>query len=140
MAKYDAGFWALLGDNGNSIVGWAFCGAIMGIGRQIFSIGATLVVHAIGAPVGFALLSLFYFREFGFTSPIQTALLFVSIVVGLDLFLVAPVFEKSFAMFASVLGTWIPFALIFAATYVTGSHTAKRKRITAEDCQRKDGN
>ena len=86
----------------------------------------TLVIHAIGAPVGFAVISLFYFRKFGFSSPIRTATLFLSIVITLDLLLVAPVFEKSFAMFASVLGTWIPFALIFAATYVTGLLTAKR--------------
>lgn len=116
----------------HAIVGWAFCGAIIGIGRQIFSMQTTLLLHAIGAPVGFALLSLFYFRKFGFTSPIQTAALFLSVVITLDLFLVAPVFEKSFAMFASVLGTWIPFALIFAATYVTGLLTAKRGWVTTE--------
>jgi hypothetical protein len=33
---------------------------------------------------------------------------------------VAPLFERSFAMFASVLGTWIPFALIFLSTYLVG--------------------
>jgi hypothetical protein len=42
------------------------------------------------------------------------------------LFLVAPVFEKSFAMFESVLGTWMPFALIFIATLVTGLLTGRR--------------
>ena len=35
-------------------------------------------------------------------------------------FLVALVIIQSLAMFASVLGTWIPFALIFASTYLTG--------------------
>lgn len=110
----------------HAIVGWGFCGSIIGIGRQLVSMQTTLVIHAIGAPVGFAVISLFYFRKFGFTSPIRTAALFLSIVIALDLLLVAPVFEKNFAMFASVLGTWIPFALIFAATYVTGLLTAKR--------------
>lgn len=110
----------------HGIVGWAFCGAIIGISRQLFSMETTLLIHTIGAPVGFALLSLFYFRKFAFTSPIQTAILFLSIVVALDLFLVAPVFEKSFAMFGSVLGTWIPFALIFTATLITGLLTVKR--------------
>ena len=110
----------------HAIVGWGFCGSIIGIGRQLVSMQTTLVIHAIGAPVGFAVISLFYFRKFGFISPIRTAALFLSIVITLDLLLVAPVFEKNFAMFASVLGTWIPFALIFAATYVTGLLTAKR--------------
>lgn len=104
----------------HATVGWAFCGAIIGIGRHLFSIETTLVIHAIGAPLGFALISFFYFRAFGFTSPLWTAILFLAIVVGFDLFLVAPVFERSFAMFTSVVGTWLPFALIFLSIYVTG--------------------
>jgi hypothetical protein len=111
----------------HAIVGWAFCGAIMAIGPQIFSMQTTLVIHAIGGPLGFALLSFFYFKKFGFTTPMQTAIVFLAIVIGLDFFLVAMVFEKSFAMFASVLGTWIPFALIFAATYFTGRFINKKQ-------------
>lgn len=104
----------------HALVGWAYCGVLIGVGRQILPMHATLVLHAVGAPVGFALISLLYYRKFAFTSPLQTALAFLGIVVALDLFLVAPVFEKNYAMFASALGTWIPFALIFAATYFTG--------------------
>lgn len=104
----------------HAIVGWAFCGAIIGIGRHLFSIETTLVIHAIGAPLGFALISFFYFRKFDFTNPLWTAILFLAIVVGMDLFIVAPVFERSFAMFISVIVTWLPFALIFLSIYVTG--------------------
>ena len=104
----------------HALVGWAYCGGIIGVGRQFLSIHTTLMVHAIGAPVGFALITLFYYRRYAFTSPVQTAAAFLGVVVALDLFLVAPVFEKSYEMFSSVLGTWIPFALIFAATYLTG--------------------
>ena len=43
-----------------------------------------------------------------------------SFVIGLDATVVAPVFEKSYAMFASILGRWLPFLSIFAATYFTG--------------------
>jgi hypothetical protein len=104
----------------HAVMGWAYCGALIGAGRHFLSIHTTLVVHAIGAPVGFAMISLFYHRRYAFTSPLQTAAAFLGVVVGLDLFLVAPIFEKSYAMFSSALGTWIPFALIFAATYLTG--------------------
>jgi hypothetical protein len=110
----------------HAAVGWAYCGALIGVGRQFLSIHTTLVVHAIGAPVGFCLISLFYYRKFAFTSPLQTAAAFLGVVAALDLFLVAPVFEKSYAMFSSVLGTWIPFALIFAATYLTGRFTLSK--------------
>jgi len=41
-------------------------------------------------------------------------------VVVMDAGLVAPVFEKSYQVFMSALGTWIPFALIFVSTYITG--------------------
>ena len=104
-------------------VGWAYCGALVGAGRWFFSVPTTLVLHAIGAPVGFALIALFYYRRYAFTSPMQTAAAFLGVVVALDLFLVAPVFEKSYTMFSSVLGTWIPFALIFAVTYFVGRIT-----------------
>jgi len=42
----------------------------------------------------------------------------VGMVIGLDAGLVAPVFERSYEMFRSVLGTWIPFALIVVASYL----------------------
>jgi hypothetical protein len=32
----------------HAIVGWALCGAIIAIGRQIFSMQTTLMIHAIG--------------------------------------------------------------------------------------------
>jgi hypothetical protein len=107
----------------HAVVGWAYCGALVGVGRQFLSMHTTLVLHAIGAPVGFALISLFYYRKYAFTRPMQTAAAFLSVVLALDLFLVAPVFKKSYAMFSSVLGTWMPFVLIFAVTYLVGRLT-----------------
>ena len=104
----------------HAVAGWAFCGAVIGISRQIVPLQSALVIHAIAAPLGFAGISLFYFRRFAFTNPLQTASAFLGIVLALDLFLVAPVFEHNFAMFGSLLGTWIPFALIFTSVYVTG--------------------
>ena len=42
---------------GFSVAVWAFCGALVGIGRQYMSMDATLIVHAIGAPIGAAFFS-----------------------------------------------------------------------------------
>jgi len=103
-----------------AIVGWAYCGALIGVGRQFFAMDTTLVIHAIGAPIGFAVVSWIYHRYFGFTRPIYTALIFVAVVVALDIFPVAIVFERSFAMFESFIGTWLPWILIVAATWLIG--------------------
>lgn len=74
---------------------WAFCGALIGVGRQLLSMDATLIVHAIGVPIGAAL--------------------------TLDVLVVAMLIEKGVDMFRSPLGVWIPQALIFMATWMTGS-------------------
>jgi len=39
---------------------------------------------------------------------------------ALDVLVVALLTERSFAMFASPSGTWLPLALIVAATWITG--------------------
>jgi hypothetical protein len=89
----------------HALIGWALCGAIMGIGRAVTTLDNALVIHAIDAPIVFALISWVYFTRFGYTSPLQTASIFVGVVIGMDAFLVAPVFEKSFEMFTSLIGT-----------------------------------
>lgn len=111
-----------------AVVGWAYCGALIGIGRQFFSIETTLVIHAVGAPVGFGAVSYFYHRAFRLARPVATAIAFLIIVVALDFLVVAFSIERSFAMFRSVLGTWLPFLLIFVATYAAG-HAVRRSRL-----------
>jgi hypothetical protein len=103
-----------------ALIGWAACGATMGIGMALTTLKTTLIIHAIGAPIYFIVLSLIYFRKFGYTNPLATAAIFIGFVVAVDFFLVALVINKSLDMFRSFLGTWLPFILIFAATWVTG--------------------
>jgi hypothetical protein len=105
-----------------AFVGWFLCGAIMWIGMAVTSMTNTLILHAIGALIIFALISL----KFNYTTPVQTAIIFVAFVVLMDFFVVALLIEKSFEMFASPLGTWIPFVLIFISTYLTGRYVTKQ--------------
>ena len=114
----------------HALIGWAICGAIMGIGRSVTTLDLTLTIHAITTPLVFALISWVYFTRFGFTPPLLTALIFVDVVIALDAFLVAPVFEKSYEMFTSFIGTWVPFTLIFLSTFLTGLVCAKEKQTT----------
>ena len=108
------------------LLGWTLCGAVMFIGMAVTDIQTTLMVHVIGAPIIFVLISWFYFKYFNYTSPIQTALIFIGMVIFLDFFLVALIINRSLEMFTNLLGTWIPFALIFTSTYITGLIIKKR--------------
>jgi len=103
-----------------AFVGWALCAAVMGIGMKNTSMNRTLIFHAIAAPIIFIGLSLIYFNFFIFTTPLETAIIFVSFVILMDIFVVALLINKSLEMFKSIIGTWIPFLLIFVATYLTG--------------------
>ncbi len=93
------------------------------------SLKNALVVHAIAAPVFFAIVASVYFKKFNYTTPIATALIFVGFVVIVDFFVVALLINKSLEMFYSFLGTWIPFALIFLSTYFTGLIFVEKKKV-----------
>ena len=111
----------------HAFVGWALCAALMGIGISLTSLQTALILHAVGGPLGFMILSFIYFKKFNFTKPLATAVIFISFVIFMDVFIVALLIEKSFAMFKSVLGTWLPFTLIFLVTVFTGRLTRRSK-------------
>ena len=115
-----------------AFVVWAFCGALVGIGRQFMSMETTLIVHAIGAPIGAALFSWPYFRFFGYTGPVVTAVVFVVSALVLDFFVVALLIEESFGMFSSIIGVWLPQALIFSTTYLVG-HFVDARKVSIEN-------
>ncbi|MBC8192814.1 MAG: hypothetical protein H8E18_10560 [FCB group bacterium] len=102
------------------LLGWALCGTIMFVGMAVVDMRTTLIIHLIGAPIIFSLISWFYFTKFNYTSPLQTAVIFLSIIILIDFFLVALVINRSLDMFLSPVGTWIPFIFIFLSTYRTG--------------------
>jgi len=104
----------------HAFIVWALCGATIAIGRSFMSMELTLIIHAIVAPIFAALVSLDYYKKFSYTTPLQTAFIFLLFVIAMDAGLVAPVFEKSYEMFRSILGTWVPFVLIFLSTFITG--------------------
>jgi hypothetical protein len=110
----------------HAFVGWALCAATMGIGMALTSLENTLIIHAIAAPIFFFGVSWVYFTKFNFTGPFTTALIFIAFVIGVDFFVVALLINRSLDMFASLLGTWIPFGLIFASTFLTGKWLKRR--------------
>jgi hypothetical protein len=109
----------------HSLIGWGLCGSIVGVGRSLTTMEITLIVHAIGAPIIFGMLSLVYHRYFNYTTPLVTAVIFLSFTMLMDFFVVATFIEKSYDMFTSFMGTWLPFTLIFTATYLVGKLVTK---------------
>jgi hypothetical protein len=109
------------------LIGWALCGAIMFVGMAITpNMQLVLIVHAIGAPIIFGLLTWIYEAKFGYTKPWATAASFLLIVVLMDFFVVSLLINRSFDMFMSFLGTWLPFLLIFSSSYIVALLTTKK--------------
>jgi hypothetical protein len=46
----------------------------------------------------------------------------------MDVFVVSMLVMRSFEMFQSILGTWIPFTLIFISTYLTGRYVRAKSQ------------
>jgi menaquinone-dependent protoporphyrinogen oxidase len=101
-------------------VGWAACAALMGALLHMASVGVALGLHAVAPPAVFVVVAQHYFRPRGAHSAMSTAFAFVAIVALLDLIIVAGFVQRNLAMFGSVIGTWVPFALVFAVTWLTG--------------------
>jgi menaquinone-dependent protoporphyrinogen oxidase len=100
--------------------GWALCAITMAALLPAGPLWLALTLHAIAAPVIFAALSRSYFSAPGARQPLLAALAFTAVVAGLDAVVVAGLVLRSFDMFSSVVGTWLPFALIFLATWASG--------------------
>jgi len=61
---------------------------------------------------------------FNYVAPFQRAVIFVAFVTGMDFFLAVMLINCSLKMFASLLGTRIPFDLILASIWLTGIFAA----------------
>ncbi len=109
----------------HALIGWIVCGAIIGLGETLTTAENTLIIHAILVPFVFGLISLIYFKKFNYTTPLETAFIFLLFVVVLDAVVAAQFIEKSYRMFLNPLGTWLPFLLIFLTTYFVGRLAGK---------------
>ena len=102
------------------LVLWGACGAVIAIGRQLWSLDTTLRVHLAAASVISFVVSAIHRMlapDFNF---LLRATVLTGLVAILDAIVVAPLFERSYAMFRSLIGTWLPFAAIFLAGVAAG--------------------
>lgn len=113
----------------HAFIGWFLCGATMGIGQATTTIDNALIIHAVAAPIILFLISAVYFTKFNYTSPLLTAVIFVSFIILMDFFLVSMIILQNFEMFYSLMGTWIPFGLMFLSIWITGNWIYKKKTV-----------
>ncbi len=105
---------------GLGLVLWAACGAVIAVGRRVWTLETTLRVHLLAAPI-FAFLAAAAHKLLAAPfDPRLRAVVLTALVVFLDAAVVAPVFERSYAMFRSLIGTWMPFGAIFLASLAAG--------------------
>jgi hypothetical protein len=109
----------------HGLAGWALCAGVMGLLLATASVKTSLILHAFAAPLIFALVVRHYFRRRGAREPLAVALAFTAIVALLDYLVVATLVVRSFVMFGSLLGVWLPLALIFIVTWATGEVLAR---------------
>ncbi len=108
------------------IVGWALCALTMTALLAIAPLGLAIAVHAVAAPLWFALLSARYHRADGARSAAGTAAAWTVIVAALDAVVVAGAVQHSVVLLTSVAGFWLPLALIFVASWLAGALTEMR--------------
>ena len=103
-----------------AVIVWGLCGTVMGIGRLLWSTETAIVIHLPAAPIfAFvaAALHTLLFPEF---DPSTRAVVMIGVIILLDIAVVAPLMERSFEMFRSVIGTWLPFVLMFLSAWAGG--------------------
>ncbi len=105
---------------GLALILWGVCGATMAVGRRVWSLDATLRVHLAVAPIAAFLVSTVHKLLAPEFDPMLRAAVMTGVVVILDACVVAPLFERSYEMFRSLIGTWVPFATIFLASWAAG--------------------
>ncbi len=104
-----------------AVVGWMACGLIFVLARAAFDVNVAVVIHLLAAPVIGAAVTLLLWNHPRHPGVAGTAATLAGTAALLDAIVVAPFLERSFAMFASLAGTWIPLTLIFAASAATAA-------------------
>jgi hypothetical protein len=124
-----------------ALVAWGLCGVTIGVARGLLPMESALVVHAVAAPIIAGALACVYARYLAVSPPLVVGSVFLGVVFLMDAGLIAPFVERSWDMFRSPIGTWIPFALIFvaawgAALWVMGPGPGWRWHATLEERRR----
>jgi hypothetical protein len=114
-----------------AVAGWAACGLTFMLARAALGVDAALVTHLLAAPAIGATVTLRLWHHPHHPGVLGTASTLAGTAALLDAIVIAPFLERSFEMFASPAGTWIPLALLLAASAATAATLSRREARSA---------
>jgi hypothetical protein len=104
------------------LVLWGSSAAVLAMGRDIWPGEMPEAVRLATAPAIAAAATLAHKIVAPDFDAVLRAAAFTLIVAALDALVLAPLLDRSHAMFRTALGSWLPLAAIFLASYLTGAH------------------
>lgn len=100
---------------------WTLSAALL-VGSMILLPNQTAVaIRLITAPLLGTIVASVFFNKYEDARPLGVAVTFAATVAVLDAIVLAAIVQRSFALFLQPLATWVPYALIFAATWASGA-------------------
>jgi hypothetical protein len=102
------------------LIGWILSELTFYTSKFYLGSYLAVLIHFVLSPLLFIILAYIYFRYINLTGSLLTALIVTSILIVLDVFVVAMIIENSFRMFTNVMATWMPFLFVFLSIFLTG--------------------
>ncbi len=103
------------------LVLWAASAGVFAMGRDIWPGEIPEAVRLAAAPVVASAATVAHKIMAPDFNALVRAAAFTLIVAALDALVLAPVVDRNRAIFGAALGSWLPFAAIFVATYLTSA-------------------
>lgn len=99
---------------------WAACGAVLAMGREVWPAEMPEAIRLATAPAIAAAATLADKLAAPDLNSLTRAAAFTLIVGALDALVLAPLVDGDRAIFRTALGSWLPLAAIFVASWLTG--------------------
>ena len=119
---------------GWGVATWLACGFVFAGTRSLLGVDAAVAIHLVAAPFIASGATFLLWNHPRHPGVVGTALTLAGTAALLDVVVVAPFLERSYTMFESLPGTWIPLGLILAASATTAallSRPAGRRDLLA---------
>ncbi|HVP20241.1 MAG TPA: hypothetical protein VMS73_00110 [Anaerolineaceae bacterium] len=110
----------------HAFVGWGILAAILAFGRKDLAVSSVLIIQLIAAPILFAGIAWIYYSYFGVTTPLQTALFFMGVVMFMHVSVLVFFARNGVNLYLKPVTIWIAFGLVFVVTYLEGRIIQRR--------------